>query len=456
MARSRRIVKARFALGTTMAIGLVFCYPQVEATALPVERPMSTERTAGADLDLPYAVKIRAEMGLNSDADYINGVAGRADSTTDVMGTPLTPSERADILGREVLTQWVEIVQAAAVGDPAFAGTWIDQTAGGVLHIAAAGPDANGTFNSLRPLLPDSDQIIFDRVDYSLSTIRATQALITDDLVARKPFISHVIESAVSTQENRVVLTVDSQMSSEDRQALATSYGPAVEIRISDGGQYVPQSRDFPTGRTLAGAWLSSALSTCTIGYGATQNSAGQLYAVTAGHCRGTNFRQGYFYNGNSMGQSHANLFNSGSGNCDCQAVGPLAPSGQAGRDLLIDNNAIYDLTHTGGKPEQSTGTYVCHSGANSYDKNGGHIVCGRVVSDEVSIPYQPDEFGNQFVLYDATTASIVTLHGDSGGPLNKGNALLGLNSAYNTGLAQTAFSKVYNLTARIGLTFLY
>lgn len=130
-----------------------------------------------------------------------------------------------------------------------------------------------------------------------------------------------------------------------------------------------------------------------------------------------------------------------------------MAPSGQAGRDLLIDNNALYNMTHTGGKSEQAPGTYVCVSGAESYDSNGGHIVCGYVVSDEVSIPYQD---GSGFVLTDATTASVRTLNGDSGAPMNGGSAMLGLLSSYSPGLQQGAYTKVYNVELRTGVRYQY
>lgn len=409
-----------------------------------------------ASFDQPYAVKIRSEMGLNSEVGHILSVATRSDSTGDVMGTPLTPAESADIEGRQVLNKWADTVESVVTGEPSYAGMWIDQKAGGVLHIAIAGPHGESTYTNLRKLLPVGDRVVFDHANYTLTALRAAHAAVTADLVARKPLFKYVRESAVSIRANRVSLTIDGKMPAAEQNELSKSYGPTVALRTSSQGYVAQSTRDMPIGRVYAGAWLSSPLSECTVGYGATQNAEGDLYAATAGHCRGTNFRQGHYYNGTSLGQSHQNHYLDGSGNCDCQVIGPMAPSGQAGRDLLIDNNGLYNLTHTGGKSEQRPGTYVCHSGALSYDTNGGHIVCGNVVDDEVTIPYLPDEFGQRFTLTDATTTTIVVTRGDSGGPLNAGSALLGILGAYNEGLRQSAFSKVYNVAARTNVTFLY
>lgn len=374
------------------------------------------------------------------------------------MGTPLSPAERSDILGRQSLSKYVAVIQKHALNEPSYGGVWIDQKAGGIVRVATTSPNVEPVYERLRASLPDDGRVVPVRVSHTLVSLRSVYKKISKDMVDRAVGSQYIIKASVSVPTNTVSVIINASTPASVRATLEAKYDdPVVRITSSSDGFEALASRNFHHGRVTAGMWLSSLLSPgCTVGYGATRSADGKLWAVTAGHCSGTTFYLGKDgAQGDEIGQSHQNkYFADDTGNCDCQVVGPMAPSGQASRDLLIQNNATYDLTHTGGKPEQGAGTYVCMSGANYYEASGGQLSCGLVTDDEASVTYpdDPDNPQKIFTLTDATTPGLISYHGDSGAPVNAGNALLGVVSAGRRTANEIAFSKAYNISARTGV----
>jgi hypothetical protein len=260
------------------------------------------------------------------------------------------------------------------------------------------------------------------------------------------------VESSLTPQYNAVTVALDPTVPSAQVAQLSAEYGSRVRIIQSAQG-WVPQSsRDIETGPIHGGIYVSSLLGNCTFGSGDFLNGAGQYYSITAGHCAGSNFYQGKNGAGPLIGQDHGNHYvPGGSSNCDCMGVGPLA-SDKVATGVLVNNNELFQYTHTAGKSEQEPGTPICISGAAEYESYGS-ILCGTVVSDEASVPYTD----GSFTLIDATTTNISgTLAGDSGAPYGNGGAFIGIHAAQNTGLGETALTKAYNVAAALGGNFEY
>jgi hypothetical protein len=402
-----------------------------------------------------YAQKIRGEMGLRNDLAYVRGLRTRSDVSSSTLGTPLTAAEDENVKARRILSEWSTVVTGAGARESDFGGAWIDQKAGGVLRVGVAGETGTAVYDRVTAALPRDQRVVPARVTHTLRELDATQRGVID-VLQRSTLRGHVVESAVMLPDNAVVLTVDAGAPMDGIPALKHRY-PALKIRVVSGGGYVPQSsRNFTSGPLYGGEWVSSALSTaggCTVGYSFLINSLNQNYAVTAGHCKGSmTWYQGKYAAGPAIGSAHSNHFSTGGkGNCDCVALGPL-PTGKPSTSVLIGGNSLFHYTHTASKAEQGVGTTTCVSGAASYDTNGGNIVCGNVVANNVVVPYSDDSF----TLTDATTTTCDTLANDSGAPYGNGTAFFGIHSAYSTGLGQSAFTKAYNVAAAFNGSFHY
>jgi hypothetical protein len=369
------------------------------------------------------------------------------------LGTPLTPAESANVNGRRILSTWAGMVEAAGERQPGYAGEWIDQQAGGILRVAMAGSTAQTAYARLKGLLPTDAKVSYVKARYSLREITQVQDQLTSEISGRSSLGRHIVEAMVTLRYNAVTVALDPATPSGQVAQLSATYGS--RVRIIRGAQgFVPQlARDIPTGPIHGGIFVSTAIGNCTFGYGDFLNSAGQQYAVTAGHCSGSNFYQGLNQSGPFVGGGHGDHYaHGGTSNCDCQGVGPLAAD-KVATGVLVNNNALFHFTHTASKAEQSDGTPICISGAAEYDTYG-HILCGTVVSDQAAIPYQD---GSGYTLTDATVTNIAgTLDGDSGAPFGNGGALIGFHSAISNKLGESALTKAYNEAAAFGGNFQY
>jgi hypothetical protein len=447
--RSRFLLKPALIAGAAIVAlsAFIASTPASAAPTRPVARTSSGPSAAEA-----YAQKVRAEFGLRSDLGYIRSIEHEPGTSSQDLGTPLTPAESANINGRRTLSTSAGIVDAAGERQPGYAGEWIDQKAGGILRVAMAGSTAQTAYAGLRGLLPTGARVSYVKATYSLQELTQVHDQLTSEITGRSALGRHITESSVTPQYNAVTVALDPTVTSGQVAQLSARYGSRVRIIRSAQG-WVPQSsRDIESGPIHGGIYVSSSLGNCSFGYGDFLNGAGQHYSITAGHCRGSNFYQGKNQAGPFVGQDHGNHYVSGgSSNCDCMGVGPLAAD-KVATGVLVNSNALFHYTHTAGKSEQTPGTPICISGAEEYETYG-HILCGVVVSDEATVTY----VDATFTLIDATTTNITgTLEADSGAPYGNGGAFIGIHAAANPGLGQTALTKAYNIAAADGGNFQY
>lgn len=447
--RSRFLLKPVFIAGAAIVTlsALLTSTPASGAVTRPVAFTSSRPSAAEA-----YAQRIRAEFGLRSDLGYIRIIEREPGTSNRDLGTSLTPAESADIAGRRILSTWAGIVDATGERQPGYAGEWIDQRAGGVLRVAVAGSTADATYARLRGLLPAGARVSFVRATYSLQELTQAYDQLSSEMTSRTSLGRDIIDASITPQYNAVTVALNTAAPRAQVAPFSARYGSRLRIIRTAQGFTTQSSRDIESGPIHGGIYVSSLLGNCTFGYGDFLNSLGQHYSVTAGHCRGTNFYQGANGAGPFVGQAHGNHYvPGGSGNCDCMGVGPLAAD-KVATGVLVNNNALFHYTHTAAKSEQVPGTAICISGASEYESHG-HILCGTVVSDEATVPLSDGSFD----LVDATITDISgTLAGDSGAPYGNGGAFIGIHSAQNTGLGESALTKAYNVAAALSGNFQY
>jgi hypothetical protein len=129
---------------------------------------------------------------------------------------------------------------------------------------------------------------------------------------------------------------------------------------------------------------------------------------------------------------------------CDCGGVGPITSS-KVTNQILVSGNAHYTFN---AMSTPYVGESSCHSGASSFESNGGNIVCGTVTSASATVNVSA-AFGN-FTLTDSIQWSGSLIEGDSGAPMGDGPSLVGISSAFNGNTAW--FSKAVNISEVIGI----
>ncbi len=383
-------------------------------------------------------MSLRAQFGLDASLAHVRGVRGAAH--TRELGIPLSAAEAANILARDALVEVATKLDRVGAKTPGYAGSWVDQAAGGVLHIGVQRGTSAGTVRDLQAMVPTRDRVETSPTARSLATLSTTQGQVTAQIVSDASFRHWVVQSVLMPQINAVRLTLLKGAPVSLTNGLRARYlnaGLAIDYASA---QFQPQSRDLGSGLLYGGEWTGG----CTVGYSKTTGTDGLAYTVTAGHCGNGNRYQGHENQGTYLGFGHNNHYTFGgysSSNCDCVAIGALH-SGLATNQVLVANNGLYTYTNTATSGNYTSGQRECMSGAAYADAHGGNLICGQMVGSG-SVPYQD----GAYTLTDAgVTSNAGTLAGDSGAPYGNGGSFLGIHAANNPGLGESAFSKSTHL----------
>lgn len=406
--------------------------------ATPSSVPVPAAELGAATAGELHETSLRAQFGLRSDLAYVRQI--RSTSHMTELGIPLAASEAADITSRDRLGAVVARLDAASAGMPSYAGAWIDQGAGGVIHIGMVDGGTTTNVNALLSVVPPLTPVVVTPTDSSLATLTALQDKITDRLVVDAGFRATVVQSVLLPQANVVRLTLLVGTPQSVSAQVRSDLGEAGLLIDYAAAKFQPQSRDLANGLLYGGEWTGG----CTVGYSNTTGTDGLRYMVTAGHCGSGNYYQGKENQGTYLGFGHNNHYAYGgffTSKCDCVAVGSLHDD-LATNQVLVFNNGKYTYTNTATPGNYASGQRLCVSGAAYADSNGGNILCGQMLGSG-SVVYGD----GPFVLTDAgITSAGGTLAGDSGGPYGNGGSFLGIHAANNILLRESAFSKSTNL----------
>lgn len=396
-----------------------------------------------------YAAHIRAQLGLESDLPYIRSLDPQRDLNNTELGTPVTAPELAELNARQALGRHVNAVGDALSALPAFGGVWFKQSGDGAIMVGLTSPPTATVAQAVDNALPPNSTVDFVQVPQSYTQLNTLyQKIIAVPLSA-----DGITNVAIDTADNTVTVGVATQA---DISAVYAKYGHTGLTVTVAATAVASASRDFTSGPLYGGEWVTFANDEhCTMGYGALLNAAGQLYSMTAGHCapNGTAAHQGDstsdpaigsgMHGGHTFGQPNATT------KCDCGFVGVIA-NNQASFDTLVKNNGLWEFLNTDAVFQ---GEMSCHSGASSYQANGGNIVCGTVASPSATVSVSGSPAGT-FTLTDSIEWSGSLISGDSGAPLGDGRSFLGIASSTNG--SDAWFSKATNVQPVTGLTLEY
>jgi hypothetical protein len=171
------------------------------------DRLLVTLQSQGVDLTPTEAdaVRIRADLGLASDLRTVRRTAAGEDNSSDLMGIPLTPDEEKEVLRRSGIAESVSLVMPDLWADPAFAGAYIDEAAGGTpVFLFAA--DESEQVKQLSDDVGVEVQIL--RVERSQDDLLALQERVTDDqgFLAKEGI--EVVSTGILSNRNAVLVGI--------------------------------------------------------------------------------------------------------------------------------------------------------------------------------------------------------------------------------------------------------
>ncbi|MDT0276010.1 hypothetical protein [Blastococcus goldschmidtiae] len=183
-----------------------------------------------------YEIQLRAQFGLRSDLPYVRTVDADRSSNTDRLGIPLTPDEAADITARSAT---VGALHTAAQDLDGFGGIWIDQAAGGVIHLAMAGTWSEETIQRLRSLVPAGREFVLTPVAVSLADLDSLLARLADVVVSDPSIRPHVAILEREEHLNTVRLTMLTDTPQETLDRIAQEFGgPGFVLDTAAEGGY--------------------------------------------------------------------------------------------------------------------------------------------------------------------------------------------------------------------------
>lgn len=185
-----------------------------------------------------HEIRLRAQFGLQSDLPYVRTVDADPSSTTDRLGIPLTPGEAADIEARSAT---VRVLHAAARDLDGFGGIWIDQPAGGVVHLAMAGSWSEETTQRLRSLVPAGQRLVLDEVAVSLAELESLLERLDGAVLSDPSVREHLAGLYLEEQNNAVRLTMLTDTPQETLDRIAQDFGgPGFALDTAAEGGYSP------------------------------------------------------------------------------------------------------------------------------------------------------------------------------------------------------------------------
>lgn len=181
----------------------------------------------------PRGLSVRAQFGLSTDPAHVRAVNAAADSTSDLLGVPLSPPERADIAQRDHLSDLGSRVIGQIEGQPGYGGAWYDQLDGGALHIASTGPDFAP---AVREVIPPGLPVRYDRVQWPLTELTALAKRIGGEMTGRTPLGNLLVSVGAYEPTNTVDVGIDTDAPSDTEAALRRAYPqPFLHVTRSEG-----------------------------------------------------------------------------------------------------------------------------------------------------------------------------------------------------------------------------
>lgn len=374
------------------------------------------------------AIDFRKEYGLDSDAETVARYEADA-SLSRSYGTALTKDEELELRRRDVITSSLDSLVAELEKQPAFAGIYFDQLAGGVIDVATTEDSATMALIATR-FAPEGAVVRTRMVANSMGTLRDLQAAVTGDLEDWRASGVRFASVGVDVQKNLLRISVV-DLTADAMAKIEAKYGPAVDVVPGEEAQ-----TGSCVSRTNCGAPVKGGLSitgggwVCTSGFGGKLLSTGRLLLLTAGHClKDSGLAATWYHHGVSVGQGWQHTFFNGS-KADVGST-LWAETGARNWMYASSNLDIRNILSSKSNAAQVVGATVCRSGQTSGWR------CGTIAQTAV------DTVMSGVLIYHMWWTNYVSAGGDSGAAMmDNGTSAMGIFSGGTS--TQSIYSTIY------------
>jgi hypothetical protein len=165
-----------------------------------------------------YAMKIRAQLGFESDLPYVQSLESQPGLNDTDIGTPVTAAELAELVARNALGDHVKAVEDALSALPSFGGVWFKQAGDGAIEVNLTSPPTAAVTQLVNSVLPANSAVDFIQVPLSYSQLNSLyQSIIATPLPE-----NDINSIAIDTTDDTVTVGVAAQA---DISAIYAKYG---------------------------------------------------------------------------------------------------------------------------------------------------------------------------------------------------------------------------------------
>ncbi len=393
------------------------------ASASSLSPAYQSQVEAGSpDSDMNEALRIRAERGLETNLEFVEGLAASTPPSA-LFGIPLAPDEEA--LLREsvrIHDQLGPLKQFEHEHADVWGGTWLTYPTGRTIdhatsiHIALTRDSQVGKAQ-LAALIPAGADLVLHEARYTEADLNGRQLKVLEDSAFFRSVDTELYSVGTSVQDNRLSLVV-SKVDDSITAAILGHFPPEM-VKVVQGG---PVEADTCSRTACGPPWRAGLLifgptlsDYCTLGFtGRKFVQQEWVYVLwTAGHCYGGTWHLGS-PSGTTIGSTVTDFLRNGSA-FDIQTIS--VSNTQLDDDYLYGaSNCTTCLQLDVGAKETTdadfVGEWVVNNGAISGSQGGS------ILETHTAYPLLDPYTGNTVIVSNLRRASYTRLPGDSGGPV--------------------------------------
>ncbi|WP_127484310.1 S1 family peptidase [Paenibacillus ehimensis] len=356
--------------------------------------------------DISQEKRFRAELGLNTDDNFIKDVNKSAAfvERKKLFGIALNDEEFKDLNNRNQVIEDAKKLRDGIIQKSlkdVFGGMYFSHnSSGGVLKV---GITQNASKNEIKQTIQSNfphKNVEFYDTQFSYAQLEEKKNEM-DKYFAKDPTKINYLE--LSVQENKLVISIkdnDPALIADVNEKFGKDF---VQFKVDNSWSPVDRA-------IIGGSGIRSNTKSCTSAFSARGRYDSNYYIVTAGHC-GT-LGETWYYNGSAIGPvtKYNNVNNS-----DSMAI---QTSSDNTTSRYIGSLSVRPFTEVQQAYSDMVGDYVC-----SFGDTSKSIRCGTLKNKTMSTGI----FGPWMT--NLRSASFLSQQGDSGGPVFK-------ESGYNSALA--------------------
>lgn len=438
-----------------------------ESDNVPVDVEMLIED------EMAYWQFYRGHFGFNLDKPTILAIARSkiGAASIDEYSAPFSVSEQNEIKRRFVMEDEASELYDDLAREDAFGGMWVDNSGGGLVHIAFVGTTPEELAMRINSAFTEPERVIAERVEVSLMELEAAQdrivAAARDDNRASSG-LPQLSGAFVDHESNTLVVQVTSDVSVKDRIAIA------IHARVPTRAEVAPLattdacvSREDCGPKHRGGVELDDG-GRCSSSFVATKSN-GNDYLITAGHCEGNTAGQAVEISGNPSSSVHKyrsvdNAYGDQS-KADAVPVG-IADTERSNRIYRRSSQKYYAIKNIG-LGAHVNGTTVCIA-AIVVDYRCGTILNGNHTANQpggitLLKQVQWTWLWSGHHKCGQTAGSIIGSEGSSGGAMIRGNKAMGghtscasasyIGQPVNATTMVSTYSKIKNIQIALDMT---